>query len=161
MKDIKDFERLYAITSCGKVWSYKSNKFLKLTPNSGGYSTVGLCKDGKRKTCNVHRLVAETYIPNPNNLPEVNHKDENKSNNCINNLEWCNKKYNNNYGTHTERQAEKHRKKVYCVELDRVFESQSEAVKELNLPKSGVSNCCKGIQHTTGGYHFKYYEETE
>ena len=159
MKDIKGYEGLYAITSCGKVWSYKSQKFLKLTDDGRGYLIVSLCKGGKGKAFRVHRLVAETYIPNPNNLPEVNHKDEVKINNCINNLEWCDSKYNNNYGTRTTRSAEKRRKPVYCVELDKVFDSMSAAAAELGLKVSAISLCCKGERlKTTGGYHFRYAE---
>ena len=98
MRDIKDYEGLYAITSCGRVWSYRRKKFLK-PGNSRGYLTVTLCKEGQQKTYSIHRLVAEAYIPNPEGLPQVNHKDECKTNNCINNLEWCDGVYNVNYGT--------------------------------------------------------------
>lgn len=105
MKDIEGYEGLYAITSCGKVWSYKSKKFLKARYDKDGYISVALRKDGKTKYFFVHRLVAMAYIPNPNNLPEVNHKNEIKSDNNINNLEWCTRKYNANYGTIKERLA--------------------------------------------------------
>lgn len=104
MKDITNYEGLYAITSCGKVWSYKSKKFLKPYFN-GGYASVALSKNGKLTYPLVHRLVAEAYISNPDNLPQVNHKDEDKAHNCVNNLEWCDATYNNNYGTRTSRMA--------------------------------------------------------
>lgn len=113
MKDIKGYEGLYAITSCGKVWSYISNKFLKQKIDKDGYCTVNLYKDKKRKTKKIHRLVAEAYLENPNNLPEVNHKDEIKTNNSIQNLEWCSTKYNRQYGTRIQRATEKTRKKLY------------------------------------------------
>lgn len=154
MKDIQNYTGLYAITEDGRVWSYRNNKFLKPTPNSGGYLTVGLNRNGNRKTYYVHKLVAEAFIPNPDNLTEVNHISEVKTDNRVENLEWISRKDNNNYGTRTERTAAAHRKAVYCVELDLVFESQTEATKALNLPKSGISNVLNGRQKTTKGYHF-------
>jgi hypothetical protein len=121
MKDIKGYEGLYAITSCGKVWSHKNKRFLKLQYNSNRpnfkYFRVYLYKDGKPTPYQVHRLVAEAYIPNPNNLPLVNHKDENKFHNWVNNLEWCTYLYNNTYGTALQRNAEKHFKRVYISEF--------------------------------------------
>lgn len=103
MKDILDYEGLYAITSCGKVWSYRSQKFLKPKIKKNGYLEVDLRKNGSHKFCLVHRLVAEAYINNPFNLAEVNHKDEIKAHNWINNLEWVSHKDNCNYGTRNER----------------------------------------------------------
>lgn len=87
MKDIKGYEGLYGITSCGKVWSYRSKKFLSPDKTSG-YERVILQKNGDKKRFLVHRLVADAYIPNPNNLPEVDHIDGNKRKNCANNLQW-------------------------------------------------------------------------
>lgn len=81
------------------MYSYKSKKFLKPVKNNTGYSIVCLHKDGEHKNYYIHRLVAEAYIPNPDNLPQVNHKDENKENNSLQNLEWCTHEYNNNYGS--------------------------------------------------------------
>jgi hypothetical protein len=97
------------------------------------------------------------YIPNPENKPQVNHKDENKRNNCIQNLEWMTNRENINYGTHNERSAKARSKAVYCEELDRVFTSQSEAAKELGIKQSAISNCCCGHQKTAGGYHWSFY----
>ena len=154
LKDIKDYEGLYAITRNGNVWSYKSNKFLKPGLTKDGYNRVILCKEGKRKTNYIHRLVAEAFIPNPDNLPQVNHKDENKQNNCVNNLEWCDAKYNINYGTRIERIS----KPVYCIELDRTFKSQVEAARELGINQGNISSCLTGKLKTVGGYHFRYAE---
>ena len=89
MKDIQGYEGLYAVTSCGKVWSYKNERFLKPYKKRDGYLEVYLYKGGERKHYIIHRLVAMAYIPNPDNLPQVNHKDENKENNALPNLEWC------------------------------------------------------------------------
>ena len=103
MRDIKGFEGLYAVTSCGKVYSYKANLFLAGSVSKDKYHRVSLRKQGKTYTIERHRLVAEAYIPNPDNLPEVNHKTEIKSKNYVNGLEWCSRKYNANYGTGIDR----------------------------------------------------------
>lgn len=112
MKDIKNYEGLYAVTSCGKVWSYKSKRFIIPHLNPRGYLRIKLYKNGSYTTYNVHRLVAETYIPNPENKEQVNHKDENKVNNCVNNLEWMTGKENANYGTRNERISMAHKKNI-------------------------------------------------
>ena len=105
MRDIPGYEGKYAITSCGKVYSYRTKKFLKncLNPRTGYYQVSIYDKDGKLYVKPVHRLVALTYIANPESLPQINHKDEDKSNNCIQNLAWCDAKYNCNYGTRNSR----------------------------------------------------------
>lgn len=162
MKDIKGWEGQYAITSCGKVWSYKRKKFLVPAGYGKGYLQVWLSggKPGVGRNYYVHRLVAEAYLPNPDNLPEVNHKDENKENPCLNNLEWCSKKYNINYGTRCKRQSEKMSDKkgrrVYCVELDKEFKSISCAAAEVGVKQNNLSTCLRGQQKTCGGYHWRY-----
>lgn len=96
-KPILGYENLYNISNLGNVFSIQSKRNIKQTKNSKGYLIVGLCKNKKRKSCLIHRLVAEAFIDNPNKLPEINHKDENPLNNTITNLEWCTHKYNMNY----------------------------------------------------------------
>lgn len=103
MVDIEGYEGLYAITEDGNVWSYRRNKFLIAKMSNCGYMRVVLSKNNVTTNYSVHRLVAKAYIPNPNNYPCVNHKDENKLNNCVENLEWCTHKYNRNYGTLPEK----------------------------------------------------------
>ena len=98
------YENLYKINNYGEVLSLRSNKILKPNNNGIGYFIIQLCKNGKRKNYLIHRLVAEHFLDNPNNLPEVNHKDEDKSNNFVNNLEWCKHKYNMNYKQLQKRQ---------------------------------------------------------
>ena len=159
MKDIKGYEGLYAITSCGKVWSYISNKFLKQKIDKDGYCTVNLYKDKKRKTKKIHRLVAEAYLENPNNLPEVNHKDEIKTNNSIQNLEWCSTKYNRQYGTRIQRATEKTRKKVICIETEEVYDSVKEAHKQTGISMTGISLCCNEKRKSAGGLHWKFAEK--
>lgn len=157
MKDIKGYEGLYAITSCGKVWSYKSQKFLK-PASVNGYLRVGLSKNNVREFYLIHRLVAEAYIPNPEGKPQVNHKDENKTHNYINNLEWATSKENCNYGTRNKRSVKERSMPVYCVELNKVYKSQVDATRELGLSSGGISRCLKGTRQTAGGYHWKYVE---
>ena len=104
MNDIQGYVGRYAITSCGKVYSYKSKKFLNPRVDKDGYLAVGLYDDaGKRKYWLIHRLVAMAYIPNPDNKPTVNHKDENKTHNWLNNLGWMTMAEQNIYGTRLAR----------------------------------------------------------
>lgn len=160
MKDIKGFEGLYAVTALGQVWSYKKEKFLKPYYSGNGYLKVSLYKDKVRKQAYVHTLVAEAYVPNdnPEEKTQVNHKSEIKTENFADNLEWTTPKENSNYGTRTERVASKKRKPVYCVELDRVFQSMTAAAAELGLRVGGISNCLKGRTRTCGGYHWERVE---
>ena len=89
-RDIEGFDGLYQVSNQGRVKSlkYGKEKILKGVKSCNGYLTVGLCKDGKEVRKYIHRLVAEAFLPNPQNLPQVNHKDEDKTNNCVENLEW-------------------------------------------------------------------------
>lgn len=102
---VKDFESQYLVSNTGKVFSIK-HKREKVLQDCRGYKIVNLCKNGKVNKKQVHRLVAEAFISNPNNLPQVNHKDENRSNNNVDNLEWCTAKYNCNYGTRNKKLSE-------------------------------------------------------
>ena len=144
MKDIKGYEGKYAVTSCGKVWRYISEKFLSPRITKCGYCEVQLCNNGRSKQFRIHRLVAETYIDNPENKPEVNHKDENKLNNCINNLEWSTPKENVNYGTRSQRVSQKKSKSIYCKELNQTFSSMTEAQKQTGVNRGLISRCCNG-----------------
>lgn len=105
MNELDVLQAGYKVTRDGHVFSVKSNRYIKETVNKDGYVRVTLSINGKVRTYLVHRLVAVVYVDNPNNYPEVNHKDENKENNSADNLEWCTSKYNNNYGSRKIRYA--------------------------------------------------------
>ena len=155
MKNIKGYEGLYGITTEGDVWSYRRKKFLKPGVNNDGYLYINLSKNGKYKSYTIHRLVAEAYIPNPENLPEINHKDENKTNNCLQNLEWCDHKYNINYGTRNE----KLKKPILQYDLDGNFIKEWESAADVGKKvKSSICHCLNGDQKTAYGYKWVYKE---
>lgn len=165
MKDIKGYEGLYAITEDGRVWSYRRNKYLKSTEDKKGYLRVDLYKDKKRSNYKIHRLVAEAFIDNPNNLPQVNHKNENKANNCVDNLEWCDTAYNLNYGNYPSNMAEKLKgncragKKVECIETGIIYKSMLEASRQTGINNASISNTLNGLAKTAGGYHWRFANE--
>lgn len=153
-KDIKNYEDKYQISIFGNVKNVKTNKMLTPYKNTNGYFQIDLWIKNKRKKFLIHKLVAETFIPNINNSPIVNHKDENKQNNNINNLEWCTAKYNANYGTRNKKLS----KPVVCIELNKQFESLKMAEEELKIEKTNISKCCYKKRHhkTAGGYHWRW-----
>ena len=176
-KDIKGYEGKYKVSNLGNVYSYLTNK--KLKPGiDKGYLKVNLRKDGKTKQFTVHRLVAQAFLTNDNDYPCVNHKDENPSNNNVDNLEWCTYEYNNNYGTikeriskthkgknagekhpmygkhHTEKSKEKMiqklNKPVICITTGQVFDSIKEASLKTDTNYTSISECCRGNRQTAG-----------
>lgn len=154
-KDIKGYENQYQVSNQGNVKTLnydrtKKEKILKQWKNQKGYLTVVLYKNGKPKRLRVHRLVAETFIPNKKNLPQVNHKDETKTNNKVENLEWCTNQYNSTYGNTKKKIS----KKVVCIETGEVFDSirAAERIKSIYH----INNCCNGKQNTAGGFHWRY-----
>ena len=161
MKDIQGYEGLYAVTEEGQVWSYKNQKFLKPRNITGGYLGITLYKDGVGKQYRLHRLVAEAFIPNPDNLPIINHKNEIKTDCRVSNLEWCIHQYNSNYGNIKEKINQNASNKnipIFCVELDQNFESAKQASEELNITRQNIVACCRGKRKTAGGYHWRYVD---
>lgn len=155
-KDIKGYEGRYQVSNMGRVKSLnyhreRKEKLLNPSEDSYGYLIVLLYKDGKRKLAKVHRLVAETFLNNPDNLPSINHKDENKKNNCANNLEYCSIGYNNRYS-----------KEVPVVQCDRsgniirAWHSIKEASEGTTAKRSNIGACCRGEVKSAGGYVWHY-----
>ena len=163
MVDIEGYEGLYAVTSCGKVWSYVSNKFLRPCYDKNGYILANLYKDKRLKTFKVHRLVAKAYIPNPDNLPQINHKDENIRNNCVNNLESCTAKSNCNYGTRNLRRAESQSKEVCQYDKDgnliAKYKNTKIASENTGVGRLNIIGVCNNNHKTAGGYIWKYGKE--
>ena len=144
-----------------------------LIPNIGdvGYEYVNLYLNGKAKTIRVHRLVAMAFLPNPENKPMVNHKNEVKTDNVVENLEWCSAQYNTNYGTGIARAVQNRRsyelgdnpkaKAVFCEELNKKFDSIRRAEEELGVNINCIVGACKGRQKTAGGFHWRYADEND
>lgn len=169
----------YLICSDGRVFSKRSNKFLKPSPNERGYLSVELWKDGKRERKLIHRLVANAFIPNPHRFPQINHKDECPANNDVSNLEWCTAKYNMNYGQGAKTRhlkidytkpcyrnnAVKNGKKVSVpvamitngAEVAR-FESAKEASRVTGVTHSNILRASRNEGATAGGYTWKRLE---
>lgn len=165
-KDIKNYEGLYQVSNLGRIKSLDRldiygrrvhGRILKPGKDHQGYLGIGLCKEGIRKSKRIHRLVAETFIPNPNKYLEVNHKDEDKENNAINNLEWCDRKYNGNYGTIKERIGNSNRgknagsknhnaRKVRCINTGEEFPTVVAAARRYNISDNTIRDMMKGRQ---------------
>lgn len=175
-KSVKGFEGLYAISNYGRVKSLKricrantcglgtiEKKILSPGISSSGYCIVVLSKNGARKSCSIHRLVAEAFIENPENKKEVNHKDECKTNNMFTNLEWCDRAYNVNYGTGVKRSAVKRFKKVAQIDINsgvviRVFPSAKLAEEMTGVSRKYISMVCLNKRKMAGGYIWKFAE---
>ena len=161
-KPVVGYEGVYEVSSFGRVRSFKQTskgKILKAFKDTSGYWRVCMNTNEQHS---VHRLVAQAFIPNPNNLPQVNHKDEDKTNNRVDNLEWCDRKYNMNYGTLQERRIRKVFKPILQYTKDGVFikewESIVSAAQQTNISRKHISDCCCGRGKTAGGYVWKHKE---
>lgn len=168
----------YEVSNYGRVKSLNYNKtkqerILKQGTTKYGYQLVMLCNGGKHKMFSVHRLVAMAFIPNPNNYPLVNHKDEVKTNNHVENLEWCTAEYNNNYGTVRERCSgenhpmygkfgKKHHSSKQIIQLTlsgevvRKWDCIADVTRELGYHNTNISACCKGRYKSAHGYKWRY-----
>lgn len=162
-KDIKDYEGLYQISNLGRVKSIKfgKEKILKGSKDKDSYLVVSLYKEGKQKNYYIHRLVATAFIDNPNNLPQVNHSNEDKTDNRVENLEWCDSKYNINYGSRNERMAKAKSIPILQFNKDgefiRKWDSAIEVKNELGFDNSHISKCCKGKLKSVGGFKWRYH----
>lgn len=168
-RDIKGYVGLYEISDKGRVASfsrkYAHKETIILVPNISdrGYALVTLCKNGKTKHFQVHRLVAEAFIDNPKNKPQVNHIDGNPLNNCKENLEWATAQENIRHKYDVLKYTSPTRKAVRCVETDTVYESISAAADGNSLSVGSLSSVLKGGygRKTLGGYHWEYVDEPE
>lgn len=159
-KDIEGYEGLYQVSTHGRVRSLKRNKIMNPVKAINGYMRVRLIKNGKDKNYLVHRLVAEAFLPNWFDDPQVNHRDENKQNNHVDNLEWCSAKYNTNYGSCIKRRVEKLSKPVLQFlktgEFVREWVSIQEVERQLGVCHSKISLCCKGKRKSHHGFIWRY-----
>lgn len=167
----------YEVFEDGRVYSHKTNRFLKTNISPNGYASVELFNDEGSKRLSVHRIVAEVFIPNPHSYPCVNHKDENKLNNCVSNLEWCTYEYNSNYGGCQEKirknrrtntpgmlrfraaAANSHNRMVINLDTGEVFEKIIRASERLGVNASHISEACNGKRKTAGGFRWSYFEK--
>ena len=168
-KDIQGYEGLYQVSNLGRVRSliftnnfnkkvYKRIKVLKLEKTWQGYLRIMLSKNKIKKRYSVHRLVAKTFINNDKKYNYVNHKDENPSNNNVNNLEWCTMLYNNLYNGKNFRNCKRIAKLDLNNNILNIYDSVNEASNHNNINRCGISNCLNGRLKTSGNYKWKYYE---
>lgn len=171
-KDVVGYEEFYQVSNNGRVRRKRDGKIYKNRTFTNGYKNVLIYKDGKwhrtgGKSELVHRMVAMAFIPNPNNYPQVNHKDENKENNCVENLEWCTQKYNNYYGTARERIAKKLSRQIVQANLDgsfvKLWPSAKYAQRNSEHRQCNISRCANHERKycTYHGYLWIYREEYE
>lgn len=172
-REISGFEGRYEVSNLGRVrgkdrfvrngrgMRFSRGKVLSPYKTCNGYLQITLGRGSKKYA--VHRLVAMEFIPNPGNLPDVNHKDEVKDNNVVDNLEWCNHSYNALYGTCQERLRLYKNTQVYMIDkttkavLER-FESMKIAMEKTGVNKVTISQVCRGIRKSGGGYIWRYAE---
>lgn len=167
LKDIPNYEKLYQISNYGRIISIKNHPYIKeLKPgiDKDGYCLIVLHDgNGNKKTHKLHRLVAEIFIPNTNKLPCVNHKDEIKNNNFVNNLEWCTHNYNNNYGNRLNLISKSLNKQIEQYDLNtkkiiRNFKSIKEASEITGFSQSFISLICNKKYHPKIGFGWKFKE---
>ncbi len=151
---------LYWISNLGYVKN-KYNHILKPDYSNKGYARVVLCKNGKVKLFRVHRLVADAFIPNPDNLPEINHIDENKRNNTASNLEWCNHIQNMRAYIKNHPDSSCNKQFIYCFDLDKVFSSASEASIHTGVCRTSIVKACRGQLHKAGGMLWCYAKDKD
>ena len=198
-RDIKGYEGKYQISNTGKVKSLERTvwdsrgcyrtvpeRILKAQDNGVGYLYIVLCKNGKGKLFYVHRLVGQAFIENPEGYTELNHKDENKQNNCMENLEWCSRSYNLSYNERAKKAGKKAGKKVAeklkgrklpeeqikkmskpVIGINKVngliveFPSTKEAERQTGIPHQNIGKCCNGKGYKSAGGYYWIYSDSE
>ena len=158
-KSIEGYEGLYEVSSAGRIRNLKSGQIMNLNNHSKGYLNITLTKDKKPKTFKVHRLVAQAFISNPENKPQVNHIDGNKHNNKVENLEWCTDFENRShaYNSGLRKMKELIKVKMFSLEGNLIaeFPSISEASRKTGINVGNISRCCNGGCKTVNGFVFR------
>lgn len=168
-KDVKGYEGIYQVSNCGRVrrldritaqGHFLHGRILKPDVNKLGYHIAAFSKNGVKERIRVHRLVAMHFLDNKDNLPVINHKDENPSNNHVDNLEWCTMMYNNLYNDRHKKVGKSLEKAIYVIDgdCDYYFDSAREASRELGLNEAHVSACLRGELKTHHGYSYERVE---
>lgn len=157
-RDVENYEGLYLVSEWGDVMSigHGKKRILKPVMSDRGYLRVCLVRNGEHRMHSVHRLVATAFCEGAGEFESINHLDEDKTNNCYENLEWCTHEYNANYGTRNERISETKKIRVRCIELDMIFDSGEDAAEYVGGHKSAISYCCNGKRNTHKGYTWEF-----
>ena len=171
-RDIEGYEGYYQVSNYGQVRSLdrwrragtggyiQKGQIIKQEINIYGYHKVTLHKEGKQKRCQVHRLVAQAFVSNPEYKEQVNHIDGDKSNNTVENLEWCTPQENTVHAWDNGLcSKESQERKILCHQNNKIYRSLHHAAKELKLSASNICNILKGKRKSTGGYTFEYTNE--
>lgn len=161
-KDIPNYERKYKASNLGRIKTLNFKKTGKekimSIQTTGNYNHIILHKNGKKKNFSIQKLIALTFIPNPNNYNEINHKDENTRNNHVDNLEWCNHTYNINYGNRTKKAKEKLSTKINQYDMEgnfiKTWNCMNDAIRYYN--NVHIYNVCKGQRKSASGYIWEY-----
>lgn len=157
-KKIDGWER-YEVSTKGNIRNTQTGRILKVRPDKEGYKIVTFSVDCVRTTQKVHRLVAKAFLINEPGKTQVNHKDGNKTNNEVENLEWCTSAENHTHAyKELGRQANisQFKKRVRCVETGKIYESAAEAAREISALKQPLSSVCRGERKTYKGFHWEY-----
>lgn len=179
-KDVVGYEGRYQVSNQGRVKSLdsvdsigraKTGKVISVKRNNRGYVQVHLHRDGKCAMKLMHRIVAEAFIDNPNGYDQVNHINENKADNQVENLEWCTNMYNRHHGSGIERMARNRDYKLVVANVNKaiaqidkmgntvnIWKNISEAKRHTGVNDTSISFCCRGKQRTAGGYFWRYAE---
>nr|DAP18824.1 MAG TPA: homing endonuclease [Crassvirales sp.] len=161
-KDIKDREGSYQVSNFGRTGKFQGREIKPVKSSTSDYLTVRLWKNHKEYAYLIHRLAAQAFIPDPDNLPEVNHIDENIFNNSYDNPEWCNRDYNHNHSKAKGINAARAVTGKCVLQYDssgkllHIWETGSDAAESLNIPQGNISSCCSGKLKTAGGFKWQY-----
>lgn len=149
----------YMVSNLGNVKNLKTGRNLIGAVNNKGYHRYDLCINGKRVAKNGHRLVAEAFLPRVEGKDIINHKDGNKLNNNVENLEWCTCKENSVHAFSVLKRKSWNRKPIRCIETGKVYPSAYEAAREMGVSNGHINNCCNKTRKTAYGYHWEFVEK--